>query len=80
VTEQQPEETVVVEETVVEETTYEPDCTTEPEREELAPEGEEDPNLPEGDSGEFDGATLNDDEEPGEAQPDEPMTREEPSE
>lgn len=89
-TEQQPEETVTVTETTVEETTveeapeeqsnYEPDCTTEPAPEELSTEGEEDPNLPEGDSGEFDGAALSEDEAPGEAQPDEPMTREEPSE
>lgn len=49
---------------------YEPDTTIEPD--EVAAE-----ELPDGDSGEFDGASTNEDEPAGEAQPDEPMTREE---
>lgn len=49
---------------------YEPDTTTEPD------EVTEDDELPPGDSGEFDGASMDEEESAGEAQPDEPMTRE----
>lgn len=49
---------------------YEPDTVQEPD--EVAED-----ELPDGDSGEFDGASIDEDEAPGEAQPDEPMTREE---
>lgn len=62
---------------------YEPNTADEPDdvSERTSPPNADQPDadLPGGDSGEFDGASIDEDEPTGEAQPDEPMTREAPS-
>ena len=69
-------ETVEVVEVSEEQADTDDDQGYEPNTEQEPDEVTEDDELPAGDSGEFDGASIDEEEAPGEAQPDEPMTRE----